>query len=258
MWQCPAELLENRPYGQAHLLELLAPDIASSAQPGQFVHVSCGGDAGRVLRRPYSIFAARGDLLSILVKRVGPGSDWLAERIVGEVLDVLGPLGRGFTGGPEGRSALIAGGTGIAPLHFLARRMSEEGASPCLFWGMESGGYFGSLPTELAGETELLTCSMDGSDGERGTVLDLFFSRPPDNHEAVYACGPAGMLRRLEEACRVSGKPLQVCMEERMACGVGACQGCAVPVCEPEGCYRMACSDGPVFEAREIDWERVI
>jgi dihydroorotate dehydrogenase electron transfer subunit len=256
MQQCLAELLESRPYGQAHLLELSAPGIASSACPGQFIHVFCGSDAGRVLRRPYSIFAAWGDRLLILVKRVGPGSDWLADRLAGEVLDILGPLGRGFTGAPEGRCALIAGGTGIAPLHFLARRMSEEGTSPRLYWGMESSDGFGSLPAELAGEMELCACSMDGPDSERRTVLDLFFSRPTDEHEAVYACGPAGMLQRLEEACRVSGKPLQVCMEERMACGVGACQGCAVPVRQPAGGYRMACRDGPVFAAQEIDWER--
>jgi dihydroorotate dehydrogenase electron transfer subunit len=134
--------------------------------------------------------------------------------------------------------------------------MSEEGTSPRLYWGMESSDGFGSLPAELAGEMELCACSMDGPDSERRTVLDLFFSRPTDEHEAVYACGPAGMLQRLEEACRVSGKPLQVCMEERMACGVGACQGCAVPVRQPAGGYRMACRDGPVFAAQEIDWER--
>jgi dihydroorotate dehydrogenase electron transfer subunit len=109
MQQCLAELLESRPYGQAHLLELSAPGIASSACPGQFIHVFCGSDAGRVLRRPYSIFAAWGDRLLILVKRVGPGSDWLADRLAGEVLDILGPLGRGFTGAPEGRCSIPAG-----------------------------------------------------------------------------------------------------------------------------------------------------
>jgi dihydroorotate dehydrogenase electron transfer subunit len=252
-----AELRKTRECGQARLLEFYAPAVASAAVPGQFVHVLCGDDSSRVLRRPYSIFSVRGDNLMILMKRAGPGSRWLAERVPGEALDVLGPLGRGFASGGEGRPALIAGGTGIAPLYFLAGRLAEQGTAARVFWGMESGGDFGPLPGELAEELELHACSMDAPGGAGGTVLDLFYSFRPEDHDAVYACGPSGMMRRLEESCRDSGTPLQVCLEERMACGVGACQGCAVPVRSMPGGYKMACRDGPSFPAQEIDWERM-
>lgn len=252
-----AQVLTNRGCGRAHLVEFLSPGIASAARPGQFVHVLCGDDSGRVLRRPYSIFSAREGRVSILLREVGPGSRWLAERVPGDRLDVMGPLGRGFTTAGTDRPALVAGGTGIAPLHFLASSLTGEGRSPRLIWGMEGGDDFGPLPGELAGEVELQACSMDGFRGEQGTALDSFFSGGPEEYDAVFACGPVVMLKRLEEALRSAGTPLEVCLEERMACGVGACQGCAVPVRDVPGGYRMACRDGPSFPAHSIDWERM-
>jgi dihydroorotate dehydrogenase electron transfer subunit len=257
MRRCRAEIAAVRPYGRAVMLEMQAPRIASAAVPGQFVHILCGDDSGRVLRRPFSIFAVRGSRLAVLLKEVGSGSHWLAERREGEALDILGPLGRGFTYRPEGRPALVAGGTGIAPLHFLALRLAEAGAAPRLFWGMEGGSDFGPLPEEIAGELETRSCCMDGEGREAGTALDIFFSATRDRNLQVFACGPAPMLRRLAESCRDLGETLEVSLEERMACGVGACQGCAVPVRSPSGGYYMACKDGPVFEAGQVDWGRI-
>ena len=257
MPRCRAEVAAVRPYGRAVMLELHAPRIASVASPGQFVHILCGGDSGRVLRRPFSIFSAVGGGLSVLLKQVGPGTRWLAERREGEVLDVLGPLGRGFTCESEGSPALVAGGTGIAPLHFLASRLTEAGAAPWLFWGMESGDDFGALPEEIAGEMEVSSCCMDGKGRKAGTALDIFFSSGRGGRERVYACGPAAMLRGLVEPCRERGEMVEVSLEERMACGLGACQGCAVPVLVPAGGYLMACKDGPVFDAARIDWGRM-
>ncbi len=257
MRQCRAEITAVRPYGRALMLELQAPEVASCAVPGQFIHILCGDDSGRVLRRPFSIFEAGDSRLAVLLKEVGSGSHWLGKRREGEALDILGPLGRGFTYEPGGSPALVAGGTGIAPLHFLAVRLTEEGAAPRLFWGMEGGSDFGPLPEEIAGGLEISSCSMDGEGREEGTALDIFFSQPGDEKRRVYACGPAAMLRRLVESCRDLGEKVEVSLEERMACGVGACQGCAVPVLSPVGGYRMACRDGPVFAAEQIDWRRI-
>ncbi len=252
-----AEVLKNRRCGLARLIEFSAPGIAAGAGPGQFVHVLCGDDSGRVLRRPYSVFSAERGRVSVLLKPVGPGSEWLAARGPGEALDVLGPLGRPFGRPPAGRPALVAGGTGIAPLAFLASFLAGEGRGSRLFWGMEGGEDFGPLPGELAARLELEHCSLDGRGGAAGTVLDRFLGQGIEEYSSVYACGPAAMLKRLAAAVSGSGRPLEVCLEERMACGVGACQGCAVPVRSVPGGYGMACRDGPTFPASEIDWERM-
>jgi dihydroorotate dehydrogenase electron transfer subunit len=122
---------------------------------------------------------------------------------------------------------------------------------------MEGGEDFGALPGELAAGMDLEHCCMDGRGGKAGTVLDHFFSGDVEEFSSVYACGPAAMLKRLESSLSGAGKPFEVCLEERMACGLGACQGCAVPVRSDPGGYRMVCRDGPAFPANEIDWERM-
>ena len=249
-----AGLERARGYGSAVLLELAAPEIAARAVPGQFVQVLCGDDSPRVLRRPYSIFYAAEGLVSLLVKPVGKGSRWLAERRRGDVLDLVGPLGKGFEveGGEVG---LVAGGTGIAPLYFLAARLAGSGGKPRLFWGMESGGEFEDLPRELERSMGANVATMDGSLGKAGSVLDALPPWGDTGFRALCACGPLGMLRALRRYCDEGGIPLQVSLEERMACGVGACQGCAVPVKEDPPGYRMVCRDGPVFDAEDLDWE---
>ncbi len=249
-----AALTSRRVHGGVTELEFEVPDWFE-ARPGQFVHVCCGGGE-RILRRPYSLFNLEGNTASLLVKVVGGGSAWLARREVGESIDLLGPLGRGFSLAGEGACTLVAGGTGIASLRFLWRRLQASGAEVRVYWGMEKGGDFGDLPALLGGETGLSACSMDGEMRFKGTVTEFLRSEGWGGEGAVYACGPGGMLAELAEAIGAREKGLfQVSLEERMACGVGACRGCAVPAAG--GGYLRACSDGPVFYGRELDWERM-
>jgi len=252
-----ATLLERRDYGCASELVFRVPP-GFQPQPGQFLHLLCDGE-GRVLRRPFSVFGHDGRSASVLVREVGGGSAWLRRRIPGDELDVLGPLGRGFDLDVEGEEALlVAGGAGVAPLAYLGRRLGERGAKATLLWGMESGEEYGALPERLGEEIDLRLATADGSRGKRGTVLDLL---PPGRPEAgfrYYACGPRPMLLALASRL-VPGRlsSLQVSVEERMACGLGACRGCAVPVADPPGGYRAACREGPVFGGEELDWERL-
>jgi dihydroorotate dehydrogenase electron transfer subunit len=252
-----ATLLERRDYGCASELVFQVPP-GFQPQPGQFLHLLCDGE-GRVLRRPFSVFGHDGRSASVLVREVGGGSAWLRRRIPGDELDVLGPLGRGFDLDVEGEEALlVAGGAGVAPLAYLGRRLGERGAKATLLWGMESGEEYGALPERLGEEIDLRLATADGSRGKRGTVLDLL---PPGRPEAgfrYYACGPRPMLLALASRL-VPGRlsSLQVSVEERMACGLGACRGCAVPVADPPGGYRAACREGPVFGGEELDWERL-
>lgn len=248
-----AKVVSRREHGLA-VEQVLEVSEGFRARPGQFVHVDCGSEGGRVLRRPFSIFDLRDGALSLLIKPVGPGSSWLAARAEGQTVDLLGPLGRGFETPREGACALLAGGTGIAPLHFLLRRLRGQGAEATLFWGMEKGEDFGDLPRLLQEDAGVLACSMDGCLGFKGDVLELFRSRQGYEAATVYACGPRGMLVDLAETMlRGDGLFFQASLEERMACGVGACRGCAVPAAG--GGYLSVCSDGPVFDGGELDWK---
>jgi len=227
------------------------------AVPGQFVHVRCESP-GLILRRPYSLYDIRQDSASLLVREVGAGSAWLCAVDVGYELDLLGPTGRGFTLQEHGRNALIAGGTGIATMHFLAQRLRESGEEPTVFWGVEGEEECGDLYKELSGEFDLRMATMDGSLGYEGSVLELFVAEGVREPANIYACGPRGMLTGLAESIGSESLAyLQVCMEERMACGIGACRGCVVPAAEPAGGYLTVCRDGPVFEGRELDWRRI-
>jgi len=249
----------RRDYGCASELVCEVPDDFRP-HPGQFVHVACGGD-GRILRRPFSVFDRGEGTASILVREAGEGSSWLKRRGPGDRLDILGPLGRGFDLCAEGGRLLVAGGAGIAPLRFLAKRLLEEGETCLVAWGMGEAAEYGVLPDVLKKEADVRLACLDGSGGHAGSAVDLAMQLDRESAGQVYACGPREMLlslaARMEEVDREGLARLQVSVEERMACGVGVCRGCAVPVAEPPGAYRAACSDGPVFRGDELDWMRM-
>ncbi len=251
-----AEVVSLTSFGCASELTLETP-ASFTAEPGQFVHVRCRGE-GLVLRRPYSLYAAGKGTAALLVRQAGAGSAWLRSREVGEKLDMLGPLGRGFTLPDAGKSVLVAGGAGIAPLRFLAVRMLENGIQPTVLWGVEGEDEYEGLPSLLEKEMELYLACMDGGRGHKGSVVSLFENSVSEEPGGVYACGPRGMLTALAASIGEEGlAALQVSMEERMACGVGACRGCVVPAAQPSGGYLTACKDGPVFYGRELDWRRI-
>ncbi|OFW59709.1 MAG: hypothetical protein A2W01_08115 [Candidatus Solincola sediminis] len=252
-----APIIEKSVYGCLTRV-VFGVDQAYLAEPGQFLHVLCGSEDGRILRRPYSLFDTASGTASILVKEAGPGSAWLARREVGEEIDCMGPLGRPFSFSIFDRPALIAGGAGIAPLIFLYKNMCSEGMEPSLFWGIERSGDYGDMPESILAEFQVRIASEDGRVGFKGTALELFTSQQPEDFSAIYACGPRGMLIELTEIMIGDRRArLQLSFEERMACGVGACKGCVVPASDPAGSYLTVCKDGPVFEGKELDWARL-
>ena len=252
-----APIIDIKDYGSLTALVLEAPSLAQS-QPGQFVHIYCGSAEGRILRRPYSLYDVRNGTATLLVKVAGGGSAWLAGRGIGDSLDLLGPLGRPFDHMGTAVNLLVAGGAGIAPLHFLYQRMRTADMEAVLLWGMESGDDYHGLPDVLKDDMDLRLACEDGTLGLRGKALDLLDQFEMDEYKAVYACGPRGMLVDLAEKVDMTGLgAFQVSLEERMACGVGACRGCAVPASSFAGDYLMVCSDGPVFDGKELDWERI-
>lgn len=223
--------------------------VARRARPGQFLHLRVPGQTAAVLRRPFSIHDVVGDRIVVLYRVVGNGTRALAAVRPGGTIDITGPLGRSFRIRPSRNPLVVAGGIGIAPLQFLLRRMTARGQRPRLLYGcLTRGALLPHLPVPRSLTTD------DGSCGARGLVTAAL-ARELGRRAgaAVYACGPWPMLRETARLCRERGVPCQVSLEARMACGVGACQGCVV---KGTASYLTVCHDGPVFDARAIDWDQ--
>jgi dihydroorotate dehydrogenase electron transfer subunit len=233
-----------------YLIWVEAPDIAAEARPGQFVTLRCGEHI--LLRRPLSIHKTNGRKLALLFAVVGQGTEWLSCRLVGEYVDLLGPLGNGFEIGEVSRKLLlIAGGIGIAPLVALAEEGVKAGLSVKLVIGAETAAKLYPQDFIPAG-VEVICVTDDGSAGERGLVTE-FLPSLADWADQIFACGPVPMYRKMSEM-ELGNKSTQILLEQVMGCGVGACRGCAVAT--TKGIKRV-CREGPVFELGEIIWEEV-
>lgn len=222
------------------------------AMPGQFVHIKCGHS--RLLRRPISIcnWAEQRELLRLVFEVRGEGTEWLARREVGDTVDVLGPLGHGFQMEKGGKYLLVGGGIGVPPM--LGCAQYAPGRCTAIL-GFRSGDrvmleeQFRSVCSQVQVATD------DGSYGFHGYV-DALVRRELEGdrgYDAVLACGPRPMLRNVARAAEDFGVRCLVSMEERMGCGVGACLVCACDMAD--GSRKHVCKDGPVFEAREVDWD---
>ncbi|MBA3006617.1 MAG: dihydroorotate dehydrogenase electron transfer subunit [Proteobacteria bacterium] len=238
-------------------LTLNAPDIAAAAVPGQFVMVQTAQGLDPLLRRPFSIHQINSEgLLQILFKVVGRGTERLAQCRTGEQLSILGPLGNGFNLGESGNACLVGGGMGIAPLLFLASRFLQQshgGVTPRVILGARNREELVPLMGDfLALGIEVLAATDDGSFGYHGLVTDVLKTLNLTSQSSVYSCGPKPMMAAVHHLCQKENIPCQVSVETVMACGMGACLGCAVPL--KAGGYAHVCSDGPVFEAGELLW----
>ena len=242
-----------------------APAVAAAAVPGQFLHVRCGSTLDPFLRRPISINDT--DRLEgrvyLLYRVAGRGTALLAQKAVGDVLDVMGPLGRGFdleVGGGERENILaVAGGIGIAPVFFLLKELFQRGVTADVFYGAASAGEL-VLRREIEHMGHRLhTATDDGTAGFGGRVTELLASYLSAGRAVkgtrFYGCGPRPMLAELCRLAGAFGLKGEISWEERMACGVGACLGCACKVKGDEkggAVFRRTCTDGPVFAAGEV------
>lgn len=223
------------------------------AEPGQFAMVVCGEE--NLLRRPMSIHwlnnkAGRTELV-LLYKVVGKGTQWLSERQAGEKLDLLAPLGNGFSiNSASPNLLLLAGGIGIAPIYFLAQQAVESGHPIRLVLGAQTARQL--YPRKLLPpEIELVTVTEDGSAGRKGKLTDywLEFASSADQ---VFACGPVAMYQAM--ARQINGlnkKPIYISLEIRMGCGLGICYSCTIKTRQG---LKQVCTDGPVFALADIHW----
>lgn len=251
-----AWVVQREALGGEYFRLRLRPARPFAAQPGQFVMVKTADGIDPLLRRPFSIhrmIPGASAEFEVLFRAVGAGTALLARAHVGDRLDVLAPLGRGFR--LDARTPLlVGGGVGVAPLLFLAEAFLARGVRPKLLLGGRRDRDilchedFGCLAVPCAFATE------DGSLGEPGLVTRLLERELADGAggDAVYACGPTPMLAAVAKVCRARAMPCQVSLEAHMACGVGACLGCVVA--GTQAAYLRVCKEGPVLDAGEVRW----
>ncbi|MBL7074824.1 dihydroorotate dehydrogenase electron transfer subunit [candidate division KSB1 bacterium] len=237
--------------------------IARSAWPGQFVHLRVDDGSSLTLRRPFSLCQVGRSWFEILFKVVGRGTEIMARKKPGDSLDILGPLGRGFSVGESfSGAAMVAGGMGVAPFPFLIRALRRQGKRVFLFLGAKNQDEL-YLPDQLTKDVTLSLATEDGSRGFKGLITQLVEKKLRDQKELLggkwqfFGCGPRAMLARLKELALTYKFSCQVSVETQLGCGMGVCQGCAVPAAPRDETsspkYHLVCQDGPVFDVSEID-----
>jgi len=248
-----------------HLMWIEAPAIAVVVQPGQFITVRC---EDFTLRRPFSVDQVSSREIALLFKVAGKGTLWLSQRQRGDKVDILGPLGKGFTIEPKSKNLLlVAGGIGIAPLVLFMQHGSSQhqitlihGTSTAAqLYPFSSAAKKRSNLSHLPNGVQFIPVTEDGSMGQKGRATDIL----PDFldwADQVYACGPVDMYKAMAKMSRRAKRSnlkltkCQVSLEVRMGCGFGACYGCTI---NTKKGLKHICCDGPVFELDDIIWQEV-
>jgi len=240
-------------------MALRSPEIAGQAAPGQFVMLRVRNSLAPLLRRPFSICSTRQADILILYRVVGEGTRMMTGLREGEEVSVLGPLGRGFTmPGPKQDIILVGGGIGVAPLFAMAQALKDRKFS--FLAGFQTAAEI-LLPEQIGLPSfQIAWTTDDGSRGRAGLVTELLKDCLDDlgkteDRPWISVCGPKPMLGRIAELVRGKDLHCEVSLEAHMACGLGACQGCAVAAAPGgERPYYHVCQDGPVFPIAAIDW----
>lgn len=240
------------------IVTVQSPMIAGRAQPGQFVHVKCGEDKSYILRRPLSIHRVKAGTFDLFFKVRGKGTNWLSRRRKHDLLDIIGPLGKGFGLPRKNETALlVAGGMGVAPLVFLADELVKKHAKFVFAYGAKCRDELHFYIDVKRISHRLVCATDDGSYGVAGLITEALPQIiKQEKITAVYACGPRPMLAAVSAVCDKHEINGQAALEERMACGMGACLSC-VCLAKDGGVekYRRVCLDGPVFDFKDIVWQ---
>jgi dihydroorotate dehydrogenase electron transfer subunit len=261
--QIRAPILWNREVAPGYRRMALETGKAyAGAEAGQFVMVGLADPSPRLLRRPFSIhrrlMVEGGEVIELLYRVVGPTTQAMSSLAAGATIDLVGPLGRGFRVLQDVRKVtLVAGGIGVAPMLFLAETLVQRQGTDGI------GVYIGGRNCNdllCVEEFERLgvpvwTTTEDGSSGDQCLVtLPLERAADRSSPELICACGPPAMLDCVAQIAKERGISCQVCIEAVMACGIGACLGCAVAAEAPDTAFRHVCRDGPVFDAAQLAW----
>ena len=244
MKQSLFEIIENRPLTDSVMLMRLRGDTSDITGPGQFVNVKLDG---LFLRRPISVCDCQGDVLTLIYKVVGKGTEAM-KAMTGGKLDILTGLGNGFsTDNSATRPLLVGGGVGVPPMYNLCKRLLAEGKQPRVVLGFNTASELFFAEEFKALGVDVYCSTADGSVGTKGFVTDAIRENGIE-FDYLYTCGPLTMLKALYDSCDT---PAEFSFEERMGCGFGACMGCS---CKTKYGYKRICKDGPVLKREEIIW----
>lgn len=248
---CPVEGVRTAGEG-IFVLTFTSAALSRSIRAGQFLNLRVEEGCDPLLRRPFSAYRIHGNSIEIVFNVVGRGTAAMRRKAKGEMLDVMGPLGKPFGTADQGydTGVLIGGGLGVAPLPLLTSALKGLGKKVVTFLGARTAGH---LVTEHLDAAR--TATDDGSAGFHGTVVDLASATlrdHPVSRPKIFACGPTPMLRAVASFARASEIPCEVSLEGPMGCGIGICQGCPVEIAGPEKRYALMCKDGPTFDIRTI------
>jgi dihydroorotate dehydrogenase electron transfer subunit len=262
--QRDVEIISNKRVGAYHHMVFAAGEMASSARPGNFVAISVGGtNSSMILRRAFAIYRASdrgqyGGTIELVIAPHGQGSRWLTSLDIHDRVNMVGPLGTHFGIPTEPVSALlVGGGYGSAPLFGLAEVLKERGCRVDMVLGASVAGKI-YAPLEGKRSVNSLTITTeDGSAGVKGRVTDVLSTLIEKyQSEIIYSCGPMGMLQAVEEVSQKHQTMHQCAVEESMACGIGICMTCVLPVKDDAGIIKMtrSCIDGPVMDGERVIW----
>jgi dihydroorotate dehydrogenase electron transfer subunit len=262
-----------------HKMRIRTPIPCGDVEPGQFLMVKISEEPFPLLRRPFSIHSVvdlgmgGGSDIEILYKVVGKGTNLMATWKKGKRVNVLGPLGKGFSLPTDmGTQFLVAGGIGVAGLFALSQRMKAHGHTCLVFIGGKTKEHVLCVEEFKGLGAEVFLATEDGSAGFRGMITDMLKSFLHDcpNPSGLFACGPVDMLQAIAGIAKSRSIPCQVSLESRMACGLGACLGCVVRTrvkfsarseeasYQESGIpYKRVCKEGPVLDSEEVDWGAV-
>jgi dihydroorotate dehydrogenase electron transfer subunit len=254
-----ARIKDVKSWGDYYLLTIGSPAVGREARPGQFVMVKVADTPFPLLRRPLSIHDAGASGIELFFKVAGLGTEVLARKKAGEGIDILGPLGKGFTASGElkGKKAfLVGGGRGIAPLYFLGRELTVLGVRATVFYG---GRSLPDIPLRDKFEAlglPLVCSTDDGSFGYAGLVTGLLRQElDKASADFLFACGPDPMMKAVAGMTRDRGIPGEFSLESLMGCGIGACWGCVHRIKDEAGDgWVKICEEGPVFPSERIVW----
>lgn len=265
--QFNATVLANKRVGQYHQIVFGIGDLVKSCRPGNFVAIRVGGDSSRmILRRAFAISRVSesvsfGGTMELIVAPHGAGSKWLCSQAEGSEVDIVAPLGTAF-GIPTQpvKTLLVGGGYGSAPLFGLAEVLKARGCKVDMLLGASAGGKIYAPMEGKRSVNSLKIYTEDGSMGETGRVTDPIRKLIEEKQvDVIYSCGPMAMLRAISELTAGTEVVHQCAVEEAMACGIGICMTCVLPVMDESGKVAMlrSCIDGPVMDGSQVQWQMV-
>jgi dihydroorotate dehydrogenase electron transfer subunit len=254
-----ARIVHKYSWGSYFRFSFKTPPIASDAHPGQFVMVRVSNQNFPLLRRPFSIHDRDVETVDIFFQKTGLGTDILSRKEAGESLDLLGPLGQGFSCDDRTRgkkAVLVGGGRGIAPLFFLARELDRRGAEVRVHYGGKTKDDLPLIEKFKDSGLSFLCSTDDGSYGHHGLVTELLEAAiEREKPVRIYACGPEAMLEKTGRIAETFDIEAELSLESVMGCGFGACWGCVKKVRDAgNSAWVKICEKGPVFPSRDIVW----